>query len=127
MLLAPMPSFDFALDQYQATLGFSAQQRESIAARVEGLTGFSRKEASLRTALSRLQQELLIIHDRDDRRIPFLHSRELSRPPWGAEYVETRNLGHQRLLTSAEVLDCAAGWLSRSADARGSAPSLAAE
>lgn len=102
VLLAPMPSFDFALDQFQAAVGFPDALRERIALRVEGTARVLRRDARL----DRLLQDAtptLLVHDASDSRIPVHTSRELARAFAHVEYLETTGLGHRRLLDEPSV------------------------
>jgi len=102
-LLAPMPSFDFALDQFQLALRFDDRLRQAVAMRVMRYARFEREQAHVERGLERALPTLLI-HDTDDRRIPVSISRTLAQKYDALEYVETAGLGHSRLLADAAVL-----------------------
>ena len=50
---------------------------------------------------------LLVIHDRDDKEVPFRIGREIAATWPGAELILTEGLGHQRILRDAGVTDAA--------------------
>lgn len=62
-------------------------------------------------ALAGYAGEALIIHDREDRRVPFSHFEAIRRNAPRHRYVETQGLGHRRLLGDDETLDFVAGFL----------------
>lgn len=100
-LLAPMPSFEFALQSYQTALGFDDAMRERIARIVEQRAGTTRAQSQVEHALS--GRRVLIVHDRGDRRIPVEASRDLASRFPELEYLETDGLGHSRLLGEDRV------------------------
>jgi len=102
-LLAPMPSFDFALDQFQLALRFDDRLRHEVAARVMRYARFEREQAHVERGLEH-EIPTLLVHDTDDRRIPVELSRTLAQKYSVLEYVETVGLGHSRLLSDAAVL-----------------------
>lgn len=114
VLLAPMPSLNFALDQYQETIGFDHGFREAIVHRIEKRFGFSTGEIDLKQALRR-NGSALLVHDVDDRQVPAELSRNLAAEIPVVEYIETRGLGHKRLLNDTAVIECVLQFLQRSA------------
>jgi hypothetical protein len=104
VLLSPMPSFDFALDQFQLALRFDGAMRQRIADQVLSKVRTTRQHAQLETGLSHGIRALLV-HDTDDRRIPVTVSRGLCERYPTLEYLETRGLGHSRVIGDAEVLN----------------------
>jgi pimeloyl-ACP methyl ester carboxylesterase len=103
VLLAPMPSFDFALDQFQQALRFDDAIRQRIADQVLRKVRTTREHAQLETGLSRGVPTLLV-HDTDDRRIPVAVSRGLAERYPMLEYLETAGLGHSRVIGDPDVL-----------------------
>jgi pimeloyl-ACP methyl ester carboxylesterase len=68
---------------------------------------------------------LLVVHDREDREVPWEEGSRLAAAWPGAELVTTRGLGHRRLLRHPEIVAAAVGFLTGRA-AAGSASSPAA-
>ncbi len=108
VLVAPMPSFDFALDEFSKILGLSQELREVAARGAEERVGLSRREADLRR-LPRPTARTAIAHDRDDVRVPFQSSSELA-DAWALrELFATSGLGHKRVLSDEGLLE----WIVR--------------
>ncbi len=103
-LLAPMPSFEFALDQFQLIAGFDDVVREKLATNVERIARVRRQDADLHTLLADSTPALLV-HDTDDRSVPVSHARELAANLEQVEYIETRGLGHKRLLNNDAIIN----------------------
>lgn len=104
VLLAPLPSLEFALDEFRAMLGFSAELRERLARRMERKTGLLREQLRL-DAMGLDQVPTLLVHDAVDRSIGVAHSRDLASRSPSVEYRETSGLGHRRLLRDDAVLE----------------------
>lgn len=110
VLVAPMPSLDFALDNFQRKVGFSdvvrARLLEEVIQRAKVEPKGSRVEPALLAA-----ERALLIHDRRDRHIPVEVSRELSRRIPSSQYVETEGLGHGRVLAEPAIQEHIASFL----------------
>jgi len=111
VLLSPMPSFDFALDQFQVALRFDDRMREQVAARVQTQAKFERDDARIEHGLA-VGAPTLLIHDRDDRRVPVAISRSLAASFRGLDYLETVGLGHSRVLADDAVVTRVTDFLS---------------
>lgn len=97
VFVAPMPSFDFALDEFAKVLDLSPELREAAARGTEERVGLTRSEANFR-ALSRPDCHIAVAHDVNDVRVPYHHSVELVRG-WGlGDLYTTQGLGHRRIL-----------------------------
>lgn len=103
VLLSPMPSFDFALDQFQLALRFDDRLREQVAARVQAQANFERDQARIEHGLEAGARTLLI-HDQDDRRVPVGVSRGIAARYPSLDYMETAGLGHSRVLADDAVM-----------------------
>lgn len=110
VLLAPMPSFDFALDQFQEALRFDDGLRERIAVLVEQRARVLRSAARLEIAFEEGRPALLV-HDVLDRRVPVQASRELASRYPSVEYVETDGLGHSKALDDAGIIERIVGFV----------------
>lgn len=97
LLVAPMPSFDFALDEFAKVLDLSPELREVAALGTEARVGILRAEADLH-AFARPAVHVAVAHDVNDTRVPYIHSSDLVRE-WGLPSLyTTRGLGHRRIL-----------------------------
>ncbi len=101
-LVAPMISFDFALDEFSKILHLDPALREAAAQGTEQRLGLNRTEADLKT-LKLPALDMLLFHDRDDERTPFEHSTELARLWKNVEFYPTDGYGHREVLNAPEV------------------------
>jgi pimeloyl-ACP methyl ester carboxylesterase len=75
----------------------------------------------------RLAAPALLIHDREDRIVPWQHGAALARLWPGARLLSTRGLGHRRILEDAQVTHAAAQFITgKSAVASVAAPAVPA-
>lgn len=101
-LVAPMISFDFALDEFSKILHLDGELREATARGTEEKAGLQRHEANLK-ALDAPAEKLLIVHDTDDVRTPYRYSEELAKLWPQAQFETTRGYGHKEVLKSPEL------------------------
>jgi pimeloyl-ACP methyl ester carboxylesterase len=104
VLVAPMGSFDFALDEFARMLSLDEDLREVTACETEKRVGMRREEVDLVTK-DLPPMPALIFHDRDDVRTLYGHSQALAERWDGARFHGTEGLGHKRILAAKEVLD----------------------
>ena len=73
----------------------------------------------------RLTAQALVIHDRDDRMMPWLHGATVARHWPGARLMSTDGLGHRRILANEGVSRAAADFIAgRSAVASPARPAV---
>lgn len=97
IMIAPMPSFDFALDEFAKMLHLDEQMREATAVGTETRVGITRPEVDL-FSFDAPGAHVAIAHDVDDKRVPYHFSSELKERWDLPEVFTTRGLGHRRIL-----------------------------
>jgi pimeloyl-ACP methyl ester carboxylesterase len=104
------------LQRFAQALGLSGATGAALRRRLRTVldrAGFETVE--LGTVAPRLGAPALIIHDRNDREVPFLSAQSLHRAWTGSELMATEGLGHRKLLGDPEVVDravrFAVGWV----------------
>jgi len=102
VLIAPMISFDFALDEFSKMLGLDEKLREKTARGAESEVGITREEANLGN-FSLDACPLLLVHDEDDRRTPYGYTALLHDHWRGSSLLKTEKLGHRRILEDQAV------------------------
>jgi pimeloyl-ACP methyl ester carboxylesterase len=107
--VAPVPSFEFAVQQFSKTYRAHGSFEELLMRRLERRVGLSRRDASL--AQITPGAPTLLVHDVLDRSVPVRSSREVSAHWRGARLMETCGLGHQRILNSPPVIHFIANFL----------------
>lgn len=97
VLVAPMPSFDFALDEFAKVLHLDPEMREATAVGTESRVGITRPEVDL-FSFTRPRARVALAHDTDDRRVPYHYSSQLQERWDLPEVFTTKGLGHRRIL-----------------------------
>ena len=111
-LVCVAPSVDpmTSVLQMARTLGIGPRTMGRWLIRIERLAGRPLADFDPRTVTGE-RPPTLVIHDRQDKEVPYAEG-EAFRASWPtAELVSTDGLGHQRILRDSEVIDRAVGFL----------------
>jgi pimeloyl-ACP methyl ester carboxylesterase len=110
------------MDRFQAMLGLSPRTTHLLR---EGLMRRFGEDMMTRFSAETMARDIdlpaLIIHDRDDRDIPWQDGELLANAWPRAQFVSTSGLGHRRILRDPEVIDRVVRFVS-SNPARAAAP-----
>ncbi len=105
VLLSPMVGVRESLDRLQHLLGFGARTRNHLDRRVAEFVGLPVPELDLKTQARALDPvPTLVVHDRDDRQLPYAEAVELVMSLPDVRLVSTQGLGHRRLLRDPRVI-----------------------
>ncbi|MFO0643233.1 MAG: alpha/beta fold hydrolase [Polyangiaceae bacterium] len=94
-----------AFDTFAEALDLPSNVRAALPHAVEDRFALRLEELELRTLAARVSSPTMVVHDRDDRDVPFASGERLSRAFDGARLLATTGLGHRRVLRSPEVID----------------------
>ena len=86
--------------------------RRAMQAAIEERYGVLWESLDVRRLAARLQAPALVIHDRDDRLVPWTHGAQVARYWPGARLLSTDGLGHRRILEDEFVTRVAADFVS---------------
>jgi pimeloyl-ACP methyl ester carboxylesterase len=78
---------------------------------IEERYGLSWDELELARVAPRLGGQALVIHDRDDRAVPWKQGAAFARHWPGARLMSTQGLGHARILADDAVIEAAAAFI----------------
>lgn len=87
--------------------------RRSMQAAIEDRYGVPWSELGIARLAPKLEAEALVIHDRDDRVVPWTQGASFARRWRGARLLSTDGLGHGRILQDAAVACAAAQFITR--------------
>jgi pimeloyl-ACP methyl ester carboxylesterase len=99
------------VEVFGAALGVNDDVRARLRTRVERRLGVSMNDMQVYGFASRMSTPLLVVHDRDDKEVPFEVGREIARSWPNAELFATEGLGHQRILRDDAVRDVAVSFI----------------
>jgi pimeloyl-ACP methyl ester carboxylesterase len=106
VLIAGPSSVQAVLEQFAESIGLPTTARPRFIRAVERHTGVPVDEISVKGLAKRLRHvEALIVHDRDDTAVPFAHATAALRAWPQARLLQTKGLGHWRVLTDKTVVD----------------------
>jgi pimeloyl-ACP methyl ester carboxylesterase len=85
--------------------------RKAMQTAIEDRYGVRWEDIELSRVAPRLAADALVIHDRDDRLMPWTHGASVARHWPGAQLMLTDGLGHRRILGDATVTRAAADFI----------------
>jgi pimeloyl-ACP methyl ester carboxylesterase len=106
------------LRRFLAAVGIPAALAPRVEHRFEARAGFRWSDLSVPAVAPHLDTPLLVVHDRDDREVPWAEGAAIAAAWPGATLVTTEGLGHRRLLRDPEVIGRAVGFLGGASSAR---------
>jgi pimeloyl-ACP methyl ester carboxylesterase len=115
--IAPNIAVDDSVRRFARLLALDDTDRLALEHALAVHSGVSVQSLQLdRLALSR-EDALLVIHDRDDREVPFEQGARLASTWVGATLRETSGLGHRRILRDADTIAAAVELICRNVEA----------
>ena len=85
--------------------------RKAMQKAIEERYGVLWEDIEVPRVAPRLNAQALVIHDRDDRLMPWTHGAKVARHWPNARLLSTRGLGHRRILADETVTRCAADFI----------------
>jgi len=107
VMLAPNVLIDDSVRRFAHLVGLDENDRLALETRLAEQTGIGVADLAIDTLAAGRDDALLVVHDRDDREVPFEHGRRLAATWPLAELRETAGLGHRRILRDSNVLAAA--------------------
>jgi pimeloyl-ACP methyl ester carboxylesterase len=107
VLIAPPADMTMAVDRYFRFLRLGDHLRNRFYAWHQRRTGVDARTLNLAQRLRTLGNAGLIVHDIDDREVPWSEGERYALHWHGARLLTTQGLGHNRILDEARVIDAA--------------------
>ncbi len=104
VMLAPNVLIDDAIRRFARIVGLDDTDRDRLESRLAEQTGLPPDAFALGDLVGRRDDDLLVIHDRCDREVPFVQGERLCDSWPDAELVATDGLGHRRILRDPGVI-----------------------
>ncbi|HEY5924451.1 MAG TPA: alpha/beta fold hydrolase [Kofleriaceae bacterium] len=104
VMLAPNVIVEDAVRRFARMVGLDDADRVALQQRLAAQSGVSIDALQLPALVDKRDDDLLIIHDREDREVGFDHSEALAAQWPAAQLREAYGLGHRRVLRDAAVI-----------------------
>ncbi len=101
--IAAPSSLPGVLGRFADFVGLPEAARGHFFDQMVAFTGFEPAELDIQSMVQRLSLPGLIVHDREDREVPFEDSEAVANGWAGARLIATEGLGHRRILKDPEV------------------------
>jgi len=98
VMLAPNVLIEDAVRRFATTVGLDEPDRIALQHRIAAHTGVEIDALRLSALATHRDDALLVVHDRDDREVNFVHGEQLAGAWPNAHLHEAEGLGHRRLL-----------------------------
>ncbi len=114
-LVAPPTSPARFAAGFARMLGLDERVHSAMLLRLEARYGISVADLDVRRDAGSLSAPLLVVHDEDDRVVPWSDGAAIAGAAAGGELVSTRGLGHGRVLEAPEVVARVTGFVAEGA------------
>ncbi|HUR41272.1 MAG TPA: alpha/beta fold hydrolase [Verrucomicrobiae bacterium] len=111
VLIAAPASIEAYLHRFARALALPPVATQRFIRHLEVANGVPAQAFEIARLAGWLRQPVLIVHDRDDARVPFREGASIARAWQGARLLATRGLGHSRVLAESSVADRIAAFL----------------
>ena len=111
VVIAPAADIEAAAHRFFRFVHLGQHLREPFMAWYEKRTGVAPRDLAVHRVLPKLGQPGLVIHDLDDREVPWEEGERYARYWPGARLLTTQGLGHHRVFDAQEVIDTTMAFL----------------
>lgn len=111
VLIGTPASIGAHMHGFAKRLGLNAKVRNAVRERVERRYATHFDEIDRIEALAGVDADALLLHDTGDRHVPFADSQRLARHLPRSQLIETRDLGHFRILRDPAVISVATAFI----------------
>lgn len=103
-MIAPNVLIDDAVERFARLVGLPDDDRVALEGNLASATGVDMAALRLDRLVGERASALLVIHDRDDREVPFAHGERLVDAWREGALHPTTGLGHRRILRDERVI-----------------------
>lgn len=111
VVIAPAADLEAAADRFMRFVRLGSHLRGRFLSWLERSTGRSVQEFHIRQHLRSLGLPCLIVHDIDDREVPWGDGEAYARHWHSARLLSTQGLGHHRVVDAPEVIDATLAFM----------------
>ncbi len=103
--------YSHVVGRFVALVKLPVRAAAALQEMIDSGTERARAEISGEAMISRIKLPTLIVHDEDDREVPFLEALEINNYINGAELITTSGFGHRRIIRDPHVAKQVAEWV----------------
>lgn len=104
ILIASPDQYAQVVAHFCDLMGFKETTRELFFQHVTQRVGMRPEDLQISNLAKRLTAKLMVVHDRNDKAVPFETSERIHAAVHGSEFLATENLGHRRILRDPQVV-----------------------
>lgn len=104
VMIAPNVLIDDAVDRFAHHVALDPAERASFAKHLAGTSGVGLEALRVEHLAAVRDAALLVVHDQDDREVPYVHGATLAETWPNAQLATTSELGHRRILRDDAVI-----------------------
>jgi len=111
VMIAPNVLIDDAVARFARSVALDDRDRSSLEGQLASHSGVPADALQLDALVGQRDAALLVVHDRDDREVPFVHGERLAQTWREATLHATSGLGHRRVLRDPAVIEEVVGFV----------------
>jgi pimeloyl-ACP methyl ester carboxylesterase len=111
VLIAPPAEVEHYTSTFAASLGLPAARAAGMLAQIERNIGVPASSLDVRRVAPAQRVPLLVMHDAQDREVPFAHGQAIANAWPGARLERLSKLGHRRMLADAKTIEAAVRFI----------------
>lgn len=111
VLINPIPSVAFAVESFSSVINLPQEVSGRLGKSIEKRFGIVPDETSFENLIGAIEAETLVLHEKNDRQIPWEHTRAWASNWCNAIFETTEGTGHQRILSDAGVISRVVSFL----------------
>jgi pimeloyl-ACP methyl ester carboxylesterase len=113
VLLAPPADVVLFSRAFAEHLRIPVRAHDAMRRNLENRLQIRWEELHIPTLARRMTASALVVHDREDREVPYAHGADIAEAWPGAELLSTTGLGHRAVMWDPEVIRRTIGFLSK--------------
>jgi pimeloyl-ACP methyl ester carboxylesterase len=111
VLVASPADLQWVIDDFCEKVEFSSRATRAFQARLEAWAGVGIREVHIADLVRKIQAPALIVHDPEDREVPFHSAEEIARCWPGARLVPLTKVGHRKILKAPSFIGAVTEFL----------------
>jgi pimeloyl-ACP methyl ester carboxylesterase len=116
VLVAGPSRYEVVVGNYLRFIGLSSKAKNLFLASLAKKVGMTAKDLNVGVIGEKLRLPAMVIHDREDKEVPYVSAEEIKQAWPHVVLVDTKGLGHRRILKDPAVIQKAAEFIDSTVD-----------